>query len=151
MGTVFRRSYKDKKSGKMKRVRKYSIKYQASSGQWVTEPTDAVQKHIALRLLLERERQVQGNGTIPVMPASPAVPTGQPLPLAEIIEHYLPYLRLRVKSTTLKVRQEYLKATLERLSATMPADLTPARVQKYVEARLTRRSHPKRSTWKCDS
>ena len=136
MGTAFRRSYKDKKTGKLKRVRKYSIKYQSSTGEWVTEPTDAVQKHIALRLLLERERQAQGNGAIPVLPSSPAVPAGQPLPMAEIIQHYLPYLRLRVKSTTLKVRQEYLHATLGRLAVTLPAELTPALVQKYVEVRL---------------
>ena len=37
--------------GQTRKVRTYTIKYKDAEGVWVTEPTRATQRHVALRLL----------------------------------------------------------------------------------------------------
>ena len=44
MGCVFRRRFHDKRTGAIKQIKTYSIKFQDASGRWLTEPTDCISK-----------------------------------------------------------------------------------------------------------
>ena len=55
VGSVFKRCFKDKKTGRTKRIRTFSIKYPDENGRWRTEPTDTTSKTLALRILAEKE------------------------------------------------------------------------------------------------
>jgi hypothetical protein len=126
VGTVFRRSFWDKKTGKAKRVRCYSIKYRDAQGQWVTEPTEAVQKHIAQRVLRERESQVQQQliaappqagverATRTLRPSTSESPNETVL-LADLRDRFPPSIRVRLKQTTVKMYGESLHFVLPRL------------------------------------
>jgi integrase len=147
MGTVFRRSFRDKKTGKIKHICSYSIKFQDASGAWVTEPTDAIQKHVALRFLRERELQVQQQLVPPSGSPAPATPpsikeTTVPradAPVAfleDLRDLYLPAVRLRLKPSTAKMYGEVLQFVLPRLSIRTAGELTLQHVEHFMQQRL---------------
>ena len=76
MGCVFRRKFRDKQTGKTKQIKTYSIKYQDASGQWVTEPTDCINKLDARRILAERELQIKVTPPPPPNDAPADTPAG---------------------------------------------------------------------------
>src|SRR5690349_7209058 len=114
MGTVFRRSFHCKKTGKIKRVKGFSLKYKDERGRWVVEPTPLVRRPLAERLLLQREQQVQARlaGETPGQAADTrADQSHQASPfvlLVDLREQYLAAVRLRLKETTAKMYREVL-------------------------------------------
>lgn len=147
MGNVFRRSYRDKKTGRTKRVRTYSIKLQDAAGTWVTEATDAVQKHVAQRFLRERELQVQQQlpshapQASPVPESAPGAPSpaSGPVPavtLEELRDLYLPAVRIRLKPSTSKMYAEVLGFIMPRLKAQTDAALTLQHVEQLMQKRI---------------
>jgi len=147
MGTAFRRSYRDKKTGKTKRVRTYSIKFQNSQGPWVTEPTEAVQKHVAQRLLGEREREVHQQLALGLLRNTPLHPISASEPgdtrpaasailLEELRDLYLPSVRVRLKPSTAKMYQEVLGYILPRLKAQTVPGLTLQHIEQFMQDRL---------------
>lgn len=140
MGTVFRRAYTDRQ-GQARKVKSYTIKFKDAAGAWVTEPTRATQRHVAQRLLLERERGVQRRLAGDPDPASPISACGGPAApatgLPEVVELYLTFLRSRARPSTHRVRTQYLAATLGRLKfAGSAARLSVEALDVYVRARL---------------
>jgi integrase len=139
MGTVFRRSFRDKRSGKLKKVKTYSIKYKGPDGEWITEATDATQRPVAERLLLQREREVQRSlgGDLPaIVSAAPLEEESPAVRLEELIDPYLSWFRYRARPYTLLRREEYLRGTLARLPAQAVIELKLPAVHTYVEGRL---------------
>src|SRR5262249_29300349 len=131
--------FRDRRSRKVKRVKSYTIKFKGADGEWITEATDATQKHVAERLLLQREREVQqgqGGGLPSVVPAPSPGEGALPVPLADLVARYLPWFRLRARPYTVLRREEYLRGTLQRLPVRTAADLKLPVVHGYVEKRL---------------
>jgi hypothetical protein len=139
MGTVFRRSFRDRRSGKPRKVKTYTIKYKDAVGQWVTEATDATQRPVAERLLLQREREIQrspGGDLSSVVPTSYPTEEGPPVRLSELVQRYLPWFRRRARPYTVLRREEYLRGTLNRFPVQTAAELKLLVVHEYVEKRL---------------
>lgn len=132
MGSAFRRSYKDKRTGKAKKVKCYSIKYLDAAGQWVTETTDTTSRTVALRLLAEREVAITGRTSVPELPESEE---HDDRPLSEIQELYLAWLVLRRKPSTCRLYTERLDFTLRNLAVDRLGQLDSTRIDDYIRTR----------------
>lgn len=130
MGSVFRRSYIDKRSGQRKLARRYSIRFKNPQGKWCTETTDTCRRLVAQRLLLEREQQ-QANP-----PPAPSRLAADMIGLPELVEAYLADRKLRVRPNTWQLYRERLEYTLADLQLESVAELTRSTVEVYVRRRL---------------
>lgn len=132
MGSIFRRSYIDKRTGQRKLARRYSVRFKDAQGRWRTEPTSTCRRPVAQRILLEREQ------TERIEPAArlPALPQGAMILLAELSEAYLADRKLRVKSSTWELYRERLRFTLAELRVEAVSQLTRGLVETYVQERL---------------
>ena len=59
MARVYRRTYRSKKTGQLKRVKGYTLEYRGSGGELVHEPTKIIRRPLAERLLQQRLREVE--------------------------------------------------------------------------------------------
>jgi integrase len=144
MGSVFRRSYKDRRTGRAKRVRTYTIKYRDAAGRWVTEATDTAQKHVPQRILLEREAGIRGPAPRPdAAGAGPGGGDPEELTLEALRDRYLASASLRLKPRTLAMYAERLGFTLRGLGVRSPAELTTDLIDAYVRRRLAGGTAPR--------
>ena len=141
MGSVYRRGYKDRNTGVVKRTRTYTIKFRGSEGRWVTESTNTTSKVIALRLLAEREMgsaespgisgvrdlEVEGDGPI----------------LEELRERYLESISLRLRESTCRMYAERLGFTLRQLDSGSLDEVDTPRIDAYVRKRLAGGATPR--------
>jgi len=147
MGTVFRRSFRDKKTGRTKRVGTYTLKFRDAHGVWLTEPTDAFQKHVAQRLLRERELQVQqeiafqschSTNAPAIHPERSTPPPAEPVSilLTELRDLYLPAIRVRLSQSTTKMYREALNFILPRLHSRTADMLNLQQIERFMQQRL---------------
>ena len=141
MGTVFRRTYLNKKTGKRRRVRVYSVRFKNANGKWITEPAKATKKYLAERLLHQRETEVeqQRNGS----PAAITPSEVQDAYLEEIKNAYLADRKIRVSHETYRLYQERLSFTLADLGHERMSQLTLEAIDSYVDRRLDRDVSPR--------
>ena len=140
MGSVFKRCFKDKKTGRTKRIRTYSIKYLDENGRWRTEPTDTTSKTIALRILAEKET------ALATPPASRQTqnPAALDSPrLAELRDRYLASMKLRLRDSTSRMYAERLDYTIRDLGVEFAEEIDPIRIDAYVRKRLDTGSSPR--------
>jgi hypothetical protein len=140
MGTVYRRSYKDKRTGKLKRIRRYTLKFRDAAGRWVTEPAGTASKTVALRLLAERELAITGRTSVP---GDRGLGREADLGLGGLRDGYLAALALRRKPSICRLYTERLDFTLRHLGVERPDGLDPARIDDYVRRRLAERLSPR--------
>lgn len=141
MGTVFRRTYLNKKTGQRRKVRAYSIRFKNADGKWITEPAKATKKYLAERLLYQRETEVeqQRNG----LPAAITLSEAQDARLEETKIAYLADRRLRVSHDTFQLYRERLDFTLAELSLERISQLTLETIDAYVNRRLEDGASPR--------
>ena len=133
MGSVFRRCFKDKKTGRTKRIRTYSIKYQDETGRWRTEPTDTTSKTIALRILAEKELALAGPQATCQTQSSAQLDSPR---IDELRERYLASMRLRLRDSTYRMYAERLDYTIRDLGLEFAEEIDPMCIDAYVRKRL---------------
>ena len=122
MGSVFRRCFKDKKTGRTKRIRTYSIKYQDETGRWRTEPTDTTSKTIALRILAEKELALAAPQATCQTQSSARLDSPR---IDELRERYLASMRLRLRDSTYRMYAERLDYTIRDLGLEFAEEIDP--------------------------
>ncbi|MFO0892823.1 MAG: hypothetical protein U0790_27240 [Isosphaeraceae bacterium] len=143
MGSVFRRSFRDKKTGKTKRIRTYSIKYLDEAGRWRTEPTETTSRSVAQRILAERELQIGGSSPAPQSTVPAPIPVDEEHTLEEIRERYLASIGLRLRASTCRMYAERLGYTLKELAIRHPSGLSTQLIDRYVRDRMAAGSAPR--------
>src|SRR6516162_4485573 len=133
MGSVFRRSFRDKNSGRTKRIRTYSIKYRDETGRWRTEPTDTTSKTLALRILAEKELALSD----PQAPrrSQNSVRLDSPR-IDELRVRYLASMRLRLREATYRMYVERIDYTIRDLGLESVDEIDSIRIDHYVQKRL---------------
>ncbi len=143
MGCAFRRCFKDKKTGKTKKIRTYSIKYLDVNGCWHTEPTETTSKTVALRILAERELQVRTASPAPQRDVPAPTPVVEEHTLEEIRGLYLSSIGLRLQASTCRMYAERLCYTLRELAIRHPSGLSTQLIDRYVRDRMAAGSAPR--------
>ncbi|MHC4398745.1 MAG: tyrosine-type recombinase/integrase [Planctomycetota bacterium] len=135
MPRIYRRSYRCKKTGKLKHVRGYTLEYKNADGELVKESTKIVRKPLAERALQKRLREVQRQlAGEPVN--NDAIGNGH-ITLEELADQYVRACRLRLKPSTCDMYEERLAYTIRHLGITYPSDVSLSLVDDYACKRLS--------------
>lgn len=122
MPRIYRRSYRCKKTGKLKHVRGYTLEYKNADGALVREPTKIVRKPLAERALQTRLREVQRQ--LAGEPVGDDANGNGHVTLEELADQYVRACRLRLKASTCDMYEERLAYTIRRLGITYPNEVS---------------------------
>ena len=134
MARIYRRSYRCRKTGKLKYVKGYTLEFNDAGGQLVKEPTKIVRKPMAERALQKRlqdvQRQLAGKPTV-----DDANGNGH-ITLEELTDQYIRACRLRLKPSTCDMYEERLNYSTRKLGITYPNEVSLSLVDDYAGKRL---------------
>ena len=134
MARTHRRSYRCRKTGKLKYVKGYTLEYKDADGQKVKESTEIVRKPLAERALQKQLREVQRQ--LAGEPTDDNTNGNGHITLEELADQYIRACRLRLKSSTCDMYEERLGYSIRKLAITYPNDVSLSLVDDYAGKRL---------------
>ena len=134
MARTYRRSYRCRKTGKLKYVKTYTIEYKDAAGKLVKEPTKIARKPLAERALQKRIREVQRQ--LAGEPVADDANGNGHITLEELADQYVRACRLRLKPSTCDMYAERLGYSVRKLGITYPKDVSLSLVDDYAGKRL---------------